>query len=952
MAALLKKRALAEYSSQVIEEPPIKIFKKFRLVKKQWTDNSASVYIGLLDKCKSSNESLQLLVRISDSLHLQEEDLPTAIKKLSEFCQQQNEAAVRVKILSLMSDIGIEYNADVQGIVEEILLILKKEASHKVKAQALSTLLRLSKQIKENVANNLRIINLAKQYLTDRTHIVKRKCLTVIGELLPVSSPLESNAQATLRLVSDYTHSQDARVRSTAFNTMVVLHNRGVKLQPTVYSETCEALTDDYEIVRSAALQLIWVLAKTYPDFPVKLQDSDEEVRLVDDAFGKVCNAVNDLSMRVRMQATQLLGTMTSVSSKFLHQTLDKKLFSNMRKKRSAHERAWENVTSGEWASGKKWADDAPREAIDADQINLMSSGACGAFVHGLEDEFLEVRTASVEAICALSLNDYMFANQALDFLVDMFNDEIEDVRLKAIDSLTKISEHIVLREDQLETILGALEDFSMDVREGLHSMLAACKLSTKGCLQMCVESLLDNLKKYPQDRKSTWRCLQKIGSRHPELTLHLAPELLGIHPFFDTAEDDVEDASYVCILILVFNAAQHCPTMLQLFSETIIKHYVSLHDTMPNLVPPLKLGSLISIELTTVPSSTPGFLDTLLSRLESAPNAHVHIELLRAAEKSLTTLAAKDESVSGAAQFVGLYITSQLLMNKVLEDKLWYSNTVKGNNIKTSISLLLQNCLKLQHLFSGLKQSDMAIVKQFKLKILALQLVYVVKVSNLSALALCQHFLQAVEDTQKFLSDNSLVPGAFTVAVFKDMSALLDEAKPGTVARALLPLLQSSVPTNPPRPNADIRMCHADVTLSSASADSALKFTAGLIMGIPMDAEIYSLRDINTLRLKVKYPDQQTQLIVPCKSDLRLLNLTNNSNSCAAPDYRLLTTVLVSHQVWTEACYVDVSLALDLTEKEAGLTHKVNNTIDPCCIDICKPVKVFVSPKAVKRGI
>jgi integrator complex subunit 4 len=43
---------------------------------------------------------------------------------------------------------------------------------------------------------------------------------------------------------------------------------------------------------------------------------------------------------------------------------------------------------------------------------------------------------------------------------VDMFNDEIEEVRLKAIDSLTKISRHIVLWEDQLETILGALEVF------------------------------------------------------------------------------------------------------------------------------------------------------------------------------------------------------------------------------------------------------------------------------------------------------------------------------------------------------------------------------------------------------------------------------------------------------------------------------------------------------------
>jgi integrator complex subunit 4 len=55
-------------------------------------------------------------------------------------------------------------------------------------------------------------------------------------------------------------------------------------------------------------------------------------------------------------------------------------------------------------------------------------------------------------------MSNYNFATMALDYLVDMFNDEIEDVRLKAIDSLTRISSIIVLREDQLETILGALE--------------------------------------------------------------------------------------------------------------------------------------------------------------------------------------------------------------------------------------------------------------------------------------------------------------------------------------------------------------------------------------------------------------------------------------------------------------------------------------------------------------
>lgn len=89
-----------------------------------------------------------------------------------------------------------------------------------------------------------------------------------------------------------------------------------------------------------------------------------------------------------------------------------------------------------------------------------------------------------------------------------------------------------------------------MEVREGLHRMLSACRLSTKDCLQMTVESLLENLKKYPQDKKSTWRCFQKVGERHPELTLPLVPELLAIHPFFDMPEPDVEDP--ICILLLL----------------------------------------------------------------------------------------------------------------------------------------------------------------------------------------------------------------------------------------------------------------------------------------------------------------------------------------------------------------------------------------------------------------
>ena len=45
-------------------------------------------------------------------------------------------------------------------------------------------------------------------------------------------------------------------------------------------------------------------------------------------------------------------------------------------------------MEAGEWSSGRKWTNDAPLEEIYPETINLMNIGACGAFIHGLEDEF------------------------------------------------------------------------------------------------------------------------------------------------------------------------------------------------------------------------------------------------------------------------------------------------------------------------------------------------------------------------------------------------------------------------------------------------------------------------------------------------------------------------------------------------------------------------------------
>ncbi|KAI5745495.1 hypothetical protein M8J76_011490 [Diaphorina citri] len=763
----------------MIEQPA----KKIRLVKKSPSGViSAAVYIGRLEKCTSSNSALQLLLRVAEHLHFDEDDLQVSIKKLMDYYSVEKESAVRVVVLTILGDIGCDFSSDVATLLDDVIALTRNEDSHKVIAQTLTTLLKLAKCI-NNPDTNMKLIDLAKKYLKDTSHSVKSKCLYLIGELLPLGDP---------------------SVRSAAYKTLIGLHERGLNLDFSLYRDICKSLNDDYEIVRQSALKLVWILAQRYPENKISLNNQGEEIRLVDDAFGLISNGVNDLSMHVRTQAAQLLGSMTLVSPEFLNQTLDKKLMSNMKKKSSAHEMAWKNVTSGEWSSGKKWMDDAPQEVIDADQINLMSSGACGAFVHGLEDEFLEVRQATVDAICALSLNNPDFAVLCLDFLVDMFNDEIEEVRLRAIDSLSQISSHITLREDQLETILGGLEDYSLDIRDGLRRILASCRLSTKNCLQMCVSSLLDNLKKYPQDKKSLYHCLQKMGASHPSLTLPLVHTLLAIHPFFDTAEKSVDDPAYISVLILIFNAAQHCSTMLPLFEEKTIRHYSYLRDTMPHLVPHLNLlGSATSTEMQSVPTSTCDFLRSMLKGIEEAPNTRVRVYLLQCAEEDLNRLSKIDSQVSGCAQLITLYINSVLLFHKIIEYKLWYSSS-SPSLIKQNIVQLLQNTLKLEYLFVGLTDVDLALIKQFKVKTLALQLVYVVRATNQSARTFCQHLLQQVELMSRFLKDKSIQPEGFIATMMKDLNQL-EETKPGTVARCLLPLLQLCDLTSPPQPNTQV---------------------------------------------------------------------------------------------------------------------------------------------------
>lgn len=82
----------------------------------------------------------------------------------------------------------------------------------------------------------------------------------------PLTSEMQSETINIMKIFREYSHHFDPNVRVAALNAIMVLHQRGVKLDISFYTEFCEALTDDYEECRIASIKLLNVLRQNFGD--------------------------------------------------------------------------------------------------------------------------------------------------------------------------------------------------------------------------------------------------------------------------------------------------------------------------------------------------------------------------------------------------------------------------------------------------------------------------------------------------------------------------------------------------------------------------------------------------------------------------------------------------------------------------------------------------------------
>ncbi len=241
--------------------------------------------------------------------------------------------------------------------------------------------------------------------------------------------------------------------------------------------------------------------------------------------------------------------------------------------------------------------------------------------------------------------------------------------------------------------------------------------------------------------------------------------------------------------------------------------------------------------------------------------------------------------------------------------------------------------------------------IKTMRLQTFALHLVFLVRASNKSALHSTERLLKEMDSIKReFETGDSFTMDGF----LKDLVSSLptdekERKKPGVIVKILQPLLLKHQ-IEPIAFDSNIKMARVDVYEPQGNNETPLKYTAGMILAVPVDCELRHVNDTSLVRIAIHTPDQKIVLVTPKASDF----IPKSDGTT-----RLLANALMSHQVWSEAMHVELRIVLDLassadsvsSQQGGAVMNSLRSNFDSL-VSLSDPIKVYVLPKAVKRGI
>ena len=184
-------------------------------------------------------------------------------------------------------------------------------------------------------------------------------------------------------------------------------------------------------------------------------------------------------------------------------------------------------------------------EAQDSKMIKnelILEKNIIGSFLLGLEDEYSKVRIAMISTISKICKKSKKLFSIGIHFIMDMFSDEIDEVRKFAIDSVCSIGEIYKISKEELETSMSILKDFSPYIRHSIHHLFSFILVPNIDCLSILIGELFSNLIRYPQDKFNIFKSLKNLGKKHSNMSEYLIEKILNLNEFLINPEPMIDD--------------------------------------------------------------------------------------------------------------------------------------------------------------------------------------------------------------------------------------------------------------------------------------------------------------------------------------------------------------------------------------------------------------------------
>ncbi|CAF3427655.1 unnamed protein product [Rotaria socialis] len=892
---------------------------KVRVVEYKTTYRRFTEFIKRLKTLKTLREYNEILAELTDRLILYRNCIDDCAAILVQHLLDATDPLIQTAFLNTLKIVEQQYPTSSIKHSNELLNLGKQTKSIKVASALLSyfSILPMSSPVDKNA-----LARFAIQYSTN-THVRIQLCAFKLLSTLGRVSDLEASLKTSIinKLLQAIEH-DDARVRAEALRAMVDLFKCKVGLNSSYYSSFVECLQDYYAEVRLAACEALFLLGINTPDSIVPLGlSTDESSKLINEVFRLICDLTNDEAKIVRVQAMKMIGKLcrNGVDINLIHQTLDKKLLRITKKKAF--------IAKVEQLDSETDDITVHDVTVDAQSASITAIGPCGALISGLEDEYSDVRAAAIESCYEISCCYDAFQSKLVEYIVSMFDDDIEHVRLLAMRTLGKIARGRVLSGEQVLSILTELLSRSYDIRSALHDILRVVRIGDPDTLFKLFHRLVENIQRFKTDTYSVLRCLRELGQNNSAFIALLLPKLLPMHSYLDVQEPQFSKIDHTCALILVLNAALHHPSIVAVLPDYVFRHYRYLRTKEPELTPNLQTNfSDVKFEIDaslpiTIPSSHDAF-ERILKLSEQSQDLHANDrqKFYRNLAAELHKVAEMDVDLLAISECISLYY-------EVLAIITYQCNT------RTCLKAL-SICKRLLTMFHGYSEKQLLLFQELHLYCHLFLISIQTKLST-NARQRCYKHIQWQREQLKNAGEQQQQQQ-------QEMDEKLLHTNLISYAQQYISVMSKNIlsnKTNMFKANNLIKMVSVTFLEPESNIEHVLEFLPGLSVSIPCLMNGKNLSRQQNINIKVTYLDGQYCLLPINDDNIRTLAEDNS--------LRIDSKVTFSHQHWLRPCYATFSVVLFPLRSQCFVMD-INDEF----VEITRPIRVLLHPKYLRHRL